>query len=53
VDHDLKQQFPADTYAGDKGYDESENHSHLELRGLHSAIHLKNTHLRQQGVWLT
>jgi len=56
VDHDLKQQLPVDTYAGDKGYDDSENHYHLELRGLHSAIHLKNTRLHKKddnkGVWL-
>jgi IS5 family transposase len=56
VDHDLKQKLPVDTYAGDKGYDDGENHYHLEMRGLHSAIHLKNirTHKKDdnKAVWL-
>jgi hypothetical protein len=26
VDHDLEQGLPVDTYAGDKGYDDSNNH---------------------------
>ncbi len=43
VDHDLQQNLAIDTYAGDKGYDDGENHYHLELCGLHSAIHLMKT----------
>ena len=56
VDHDLKQELPVDTYAGDKGYDDGENHYHLELRGLHSAIHLKDIRISKKDdnkeVWL-
>jgi len=43
VDHDLGQELPVDTYAGDKGYDNGDNHYYLELNGLHSAIRLKKT----------
>jgi IS5 family transposase len=43
VDQDLAQQLPVNTYAGDKGYDDGDNHYHLELNGLHSAIRLKKT----------
>jgi len=56
VDHDLQQDLPVDTYAGDKGYDDSENHYHLEQCGLHSAIRLKDTRTGKKddnkGVWL-
>lgn len=56
VDHDLQQALPVDTYAGDKGYDDGENHYHLELCGLHSAIRLKDTRTGKKddnkGVWL-
>jgi len=56
VDRDLKQKLPEDTYAGDKGYDDGENHYHLELRGLHSAIHLKDTRTGKKDdnkqIWL-
>jgi IS5 family transposase len=45
VDHDLKQNLPVETYAGDKGYDDGENHYQLALRGLNSAIRLKDTRL--------
>jgi IS5 family transposase len=45
-----------DTYAGDKGYDDGDNHYHLELRGLHSAIRLKRTRTEKKDnnkqVWL-
>jgi len=30
-----------DTYSGDKGYDDGNNHYYLERNGLHSAIRLK------------
>jgi IS5 family transposase len=56
VDHDLEQKLPVDTYAGDKGYDDGDNHYHLELCGLHSAIRLKSTRTRKKDdnkeVWL-
>ncbi|OGN77489.1 MAG: hypothetical protein A2X26_13815 [Chloroflexi bacterium GWC2_49_37] len=32
-----------DTYSGDKGYDDGNNHYYLERNGLHSAIRLKKT----------
>jgi transposase, IS5 family len=38
VDHDLQQGLPVETYAADKGYDDGNNHYHLAVRGLHSAI---------------
>lgn len=43
VDQDLAQQLPVETYAGDKGYDDGDNHYYLELNNLHSAICLKKT----------
>jgi IS5 family transposase len=56
VDHDLKQQLPLDTYAADKGYDDGDNHYHLELRGLHSAIRLMRSRTEKKDdnkqVWL-
>jgi IS5 family transposase len=56
VDHDLKQQLPVKTYATDKGYDDGENHYHLELRGLHSAIRLMRSRTEKKDankqIWL-
>jgi len=56
VNHDLEQGLPVDTYAGDKGYDDGNNHYHLELRGLNSAIRLKKTRTVKKDdnkqVWL-
>jgi IS5 family transposase len=56
VEHDLEQKLPVDTYAGDKGYDDGENHYYLELRGLNSAIRLKRTRTEKKDankqVWL-
>ena len=56
VDHDLKQSLPVDTYTGDKGYDDGDNHYHLELRGLHSAIRLKKNRIEKKDdnkeIWL-
>jgi IS5 family transposase len=56
VDHDLKQQLPVETYAADKGYDDGDNHYHLELRGLHSAIRLMRTRTEKKDankqIWL-
>jgi IS5 family transposase len=49
VDHDLEQEIPVDTYAGDKGYDDGDNHYHLELNGLHSAIRLKKTRISKKN----
>ncbi len=56
VDRDLKQKLAVDTYAGDKGYDDGENHYHLGLKKLFSAIRLKKTRTEKKDdnkrVWL-
>jgi hypothetical protein len=56
VDHDLKQNLPVNTHAGDKGFDDGNNHYYLELSGLHSAIHLKKTRTEKKDnnkqIWL-
>ena len=56
VDHDLEQELPVDTYTGDKGYDDSNNHYYLKSHGLHSAIRLKKTRTEKKDphkqVWL-
>jgi hypothetical protein len=50
VDHDLEQKLPVDTYSGDKGYDDGNNHYCLELCGLHSAIRLKKTRTEKKEL---
>jgi len=56
VDHDQEKKLPVDTYAGDKGYDDGNNHYYLESRGLHSAIRLKKTRTGKKDsnkqIWL-
>jgi len=56
VDHDLEQKLPVDTYAGDRGYDDGDNHYYLELRGLHSAIRIRKFRIDKKDnnkqVWL-
>jgi IS5 family transposase len=56
VDRDLAQQLPVETYAGDKGYDDSENHNYLGLKKLHSAFHLMKSRTAKKdvnkGPWL-
>jgi len=56
VDQDLKQHLPVEIYTADKGYDDGENHYHLQVRGLHSAIRLKKTRTEKKDankqVWL-
>ena len=55
VDHDLEQGLPVNTYAADRGYDDGENHLHLEIHGKHSAIRLKDNRLkkkdRNKEIW--
>jgi len=55
MEHDLAQRLPFDTVAGDKGYDDGDNHYFLEMKGLHSAIHLKKTRTHKKDghthVW--
>jgi IS5 family transposase len=56
VDLDLKQSLPVETYTADKAYDDGENHYNLEVRGLHSAIHLRKTRTNKKDdakqVWI-
>jgi IS5 family transposase len=56
VDNDLEQKLPVDTYTGDKGYDDGDNHYYLELRGLHSAIRVRKFRINKKDnnkqVWL-
>jgi IS5 family transposase len=56
VNHDLRQKLPMNTYAADRGYDDGDNHYHLELCGLHSAIHLKKNRTEKKDankeIWL-
>lgn len=40
VEHDLAQGVGAQVYAGDRGYDDGENHAFLAARGLKSALRL-------------
>lgn len=40
VDQDLAQGLPVGVYAGDRGYDDGENHAFLAARGLKSALRL-------------
>ena len=56
VDKDLEQSLPLETYAGDRGYDDSNNHFYLAYKGLHSAIRLKENRINKKDknkeVWL-
>lgn len=42
VRHDLEQGLPVSIVTADKAYDDGENHSFLQDKGLHSAIFLNN-----------
>lgn len=56
VEQDLAQGLPVETYSGDRGYDDSENHYGLASRGLHSALKLNRYRTekkdRNKEVWL-
>lgn len=56
VAHDLEQELPLETYTGDQGYDDGNNHYYLEQRQLHSAIRLKKIRTdkkdKNKQVWL-
>ena len=56
VAHDLGQKLPLETYSGDKGYDDGNNHYYLEQQKLHSAIRLTKTRLdkkdKNKQIWL-
>lgn len=56
VEQDIAQGVGAEVYAGDKGYDDGENHELLKERGLKSALRLKRTRTQKKdpnkGPWL-
>ena len=56
AEKDREQRLPIDTYAADRGYDDSENHYLLETLGLHSAIILNRYRTekkdRNKQVWI-
>jgi len=56
VTQDTGQGLAVDTYAADRGYDDTENHYLLESKGLHSAIKLNKYRTEKKdgnkGVWL-
>ncbi|MGC9358154.1 MAG: transposase [Anaerolineae bacterium] len=56
VDKDRQQGLPVDTYAADRGYDDSENHYLLRIVGMHSAILLNRYRTEKKDknkqVWL-
>ena len=56
VKKDLAQGVGAEVYAGDKGYDDGENHEFLKERGLKSALRLKRNRTQKKdpnkGPWL-
>jgi len=56
VDHDLSQELPIATYAADRGYDDGNNHFHLQDHNLNSAICLKDNRTKKKDankqVWL-
>ena len=56
VSRDGSQSLPVNTYAGDRGYDDTENHYLLEIKGLHSAIKLNRYRTEKKDankeVWL-
>lgn len=52
---DRRQGLPVTTYAGDRGYDDGDNHALLEKLGLHSALRLKRNRTEKKddskAVW--
>lgn len=56
VERDEALGLPITTYAGDRGYDDGENHYLLECKGLHSAIRLNDKRTKKKdknkGLWL-
>jgi IS5 family transposase len=55
VEHDRKQKLPLEIYTADKAYDDTQNHDHLDVCGLYSAIRLKRTRTEKKDphkqVW--
>lgn len=48
VEQDLAQGIGAQVYAGDRGYDDGENHLYLQARGLKSALRLNRYRTQKQ-----
>ena len=57
VESDRAQGLPVETYSGDRGYDDSENHYFLTSQGLHSALKLNRYRTEKKDrnieVWVT
>lgn len=49
VERDLGAGVPMTTVAGDRGYDDGENHYFLQCKGLHSALRLNDYRLRESN----
>lgn len=49
VERDLAQGLPVAVYAGDRGYDDGENHTLLGAKGLKSALRLKTTRTEKKN----
>lgn len=56
VEKDMRKGIKPEIVAGDKGYDDGENHYYLEQKGIHSAIRLNAYRTRKKdrnkGVWI-
>jgi len=56
LEKDLAQSLPVQIVAGDRGYDDSDNHWLLWDKGIHSAIHLNEYRTKKKdenkAVWL-
>jgi transposase, IS5 family len=56
VEQDGRQKLGVEIYTADKAYDDGQNHYHLDVRGLYSAIRLKRTRTEKKDphkqVWL-
>ncbi len=56
VERDLRKGIPVKTVAGDKAYDDGENHAYLQTHGMHSAIRLNDYRTEKKdpnkGPWV-
>lgn len=56
VEKDIEKGIEVGTVAGDKGYDDGDNHYYLAQRGIHSAIRLKQSRTKKRdanrGGWI-
>ena len=55
LERDKRQGLPTETYAGDRAYDDTDNHFLLEFEGLHSSLRLNEYRTekkdKNKGVW--